>query len=185
MSSLRLAVFTDSSFANNRDLSSQIGFVICLIDASNTANILHWSSIKCKRVTRSVLASELYAMAHGFDIGAVLKATLFRVLQYDVPMVICTDSKSLYESLVKLSTTNEKRLIIDIMSLRQSYERREITEVRWIKGDNNPADSMTKAKASTALKTLIDINKVNFTASEWVERDAEDEDGRNRGTKAL
>ena len=185
MSSLRLAVFTDSSFANNRDLSSQIGFVICLIDASNTANILHWSSIKCKRVTRSVLASELYAMAHGFDIGAVLKATLFRVLQYDVPMVICTDSKSLYECLVKLGTTNKKRLMIDIMSLRQLYERREITEVRWIKGDNNPADSMTKAKASTALKTLIDTNKVNLTASEWVERDAEDEEGRNRGTKAL
>ena len=185
MSSLQLAMFTDSFFANNRNFFSQIGFVICLIDASNIANILHWSSIKYKQVTKSVLASELYAMAYGFDIGAVLKATLFRVLQYNVPMVICTDSKLLYKCLVKLGTTNKKRLIIDIMSLRQSYERREITEVRWIKGDNNPADSMTKAKASTALKTLIDTNKVNLTASEWVERDAEDEEGRNRGTKAL
>ena len=29
-----------------------------------------------KRVTRSVLATKLYGMAHGFDIGAVVKATL-------------------------------------------------------------------------------------------------------------
>ena len=48
MSSLQLAVFTNSSFANNRNFSSKIRFVICLIDASNTANILYWSSIKCK-----------------------------------------------------------------------------------------------------------------------------------------
>ena len=68
--------------------------------------------------------------------------------------------------------------MIDIMSLRQSYERREITEVRWIRGENNPADSMTKAKASLALKTLVDTNKINLTASEWIERDARPETER-------
>ena len=117
-------------------------------------------------------------MAHGFDLEVVLKATLSRILQFDILMLICTDSKSLYECLVKLGTTHEKRLMIDIMSLRQSYERREITEVRWIRGENNPADSMTKAKASLALKTLVDTNKINLTASEWVERDARPETER-------
>ena len=67
--SLKLMVFTDASFANKQDLSSQIGFIIVLTDKSNRANILHWSSIKCKRATRSMLPSELYAMAHGFDAG--------------------------------------------------------------------------------------------------------------------
>jgi hypothetical protein len=80
MSSLSLLVFTDASFANNKDLSSQIGFVIVLIDQNQSANILHWSSIKCKRVTRSVLASELYALAYGFDIGAAIKSTIQRIL---------------------------------------------------------------------------------------------------------
>ena len=121
-------------------------------------------------MTRSVLASELYALAHGFDLGGVLKATISRALGSDVLLVICTDSKSLYDCLVKLGTTNEKRLMIDVMSLRQSYERREITEVRWIKGENNPADSMTKTKPCSALKTLIDTNRINLIASEWVER---------------
>ena len=167
---LRVIVFTDSSFANNDDHSSQIGFVICLADASSRANILHWSSIKCRRVTRSVLAAELYAMAHGFDLGAVIKATISNLLQDNIPLILCTDSKSLYDCLVRLGTTQEKRLMIDVMSLRQSYERREITEVKWIHRCNNPADSMTKVKASTALKSVINTNRVNLDTTQWVER---------------
>ena len=172
MDSLSLLVFTDASFANNKDLSSQIGFVIVLTDRNQSANTLHWSSIKCKRVTRSVLASELYALAHGFDIGAAIKSTIQKILQLkQLPLVLCTDSKSLYDCLVKLGTTQEKRLMVDLMCLRQAYEQREITEVRWISGGDNPADAMTKAKPCQALKNLIDTNKLNLRVTEWVERD--------------
>ena len=128
--SLQLLVFTDSSFANNPDLSSQIGFVIVIADAAGNANIIHWSSIKCKRVTRSVLASELYAMTHGFNIATAIKATIDRMLYTVLLLIFYTDSRSLYDCLVKLGTTQEKRLMIDIICLRQSYERREIVEVK-------------------------------------------------------
>ena len=110
-------------------------------------------------------------MSHGFDIAASIKTTIDKVLQIDLPLVICTDSKSLYQCLVKLGTTAEKRLMIDVMCLRQAYERREIAEVRWIKGTTNPADSMTKAKPSNALKRLIDTNTLELDVEEWVERD--------------
>jgi len=134
-------------------------------------NILYWSSIKCKRVTRSVLASELYAMVHGFDMGIALKATAEKILKTPIPLVTCTDSRSLYDCLVKLGTTNEKRLMIDIMCLRQSYEKREITEIRWISGDTNPADAMTKSKkAYGALRDLVEKNEVDIETMEWVER---------------
>ena len=171
ITTLKLIVFTDSSFANNQDLSSQIGYVIVLADATNKANTIHWSSTKCKRVTRSVLASELYALAHGFDTGAVIKSTVEKILKLPVlPMIVCTDSKSLYECLVRLGTTQEKRLMVDLMCLRQSYERREIMEVKWIDGDSNPADAMTKAKPCQALKDLIDTNTITLKATGWVER---------------
>ena len=39
--SLQLLVFTDASFANNKDLSSQIGYVLVIADAKGHANILH------------------------------------------------------------------------------------------------------------------------------------------------
>jgi hypothetical protein len=86
-------------------------------------------------------------MVNGFDIGAAIKKTIENITKIDnLPLLLCTDSKSLYECLVKLGTTHEKRLMVDIMCLRQSYERREITEVIWIDGDCNPTDAMTKSR---------------------------------------
>lgn len=170
---LKLIAFTDASFANNGDCSSQIGFVIVLADQYGNANILHYSSTKCKRVTRSVLASELYGMAHGFDHACVIKTTLEKMLQIKIPLIIATDSNSLYECLVKLGTTVEKRLMVDIMCLRQAYERRLIAEIMWIEGGSNPADAMTKSNACDALRKLIDTNKLELKTGKWVERPAE------------
>ncbi|XP_044714408.1 uncharacterized protein HRG_12035 [Hirsutella rhossiliensis] len=95
----KVFVFTDGSFANNKDLSSQIGFVIIIATETNSTKY----------------------------------------------------SYSLYECLVKLGTTTEKRLMIDIMALRQAYEQREITNIRWINGADNPADAMTKLSPNGAL----------------------------------
>jgi len=69
-------------------------------------------------------------MAYGFNIGAVIKLTVNKILNINLPLIICTDLKSLYNCLVRLSTTQEKRLIINVIYLRQAYKRREITEVK-------------------------------------------------------
>ena len=110
-------------------------------------------------------------MAHGFDIGASVKSTIEKALSINLPLVLCTNSKSLYDYLVKLGTTQEKRLMIDVMCLCQAYKRQEIAKVKWIQGNTNPADSMTKGKPSTALKQLIDTNRVELKVVEWVERE--------------
>ena len=137
----KVMVFTDGSFANNKDLSSQIGYVVCLVNEKRTedrftirGNIIHWSSVKCKRVTRSVLASEIYGTAAGIDTGYVVTQTINMVTDHlglpKIPLIVCTDSYSLYECLVKLGSTMEKRLMIDVMMMRQMYEQREIEEIR-------------------------------------------------------
>lgn len=178
----KLFAFTDGSFANNKDLSSQLGFVIVLaMEGDRTTgefeiqgNLIHWSSTKCKRVTRSVLASELYGMMSGFDISMALSTTLNQVMKSRgmprIPIVLCTDSRSLYECLVKLGTTEEKRLMIDIMSLREAYERKDISEVRWIDGKDNPADACTKKTPNGALEKLISTNTLRIRVEAYVER---------------
>jgi Reverse transcriptase (RNA-dependent DNA polymerase) len=174
-SKLRLVAYCDASFANNRDLSSQLGYIIALSDSEN-ANILAWQSVKCRRVTRSVLASELYALSLVFDIASTLKATADQLFSGScqgkgIPLVIATDSKSLYDCLTKLGTTKEKRLMIDVACLRQAYERREIAEIVWIKGEANPADAMTKdKKVNDALARLVETNKLHVEPESWVER---------------
>jgi hypothetical protein len=134
LNTIKLFAFVNTSFANNRDLSSQIGYIIVLGNEKNTektftisGNLVYWFSIKCKRVTKSVLASEIYAIAHGVDIaiaiGTIVNKITDRLRLPKAPVVVCTDSLSLYECFIKLETIKKKRLIIDIMALRQIYER--------------------------------------------------------------
>ena len=60
--------------------------------------------------------------------------------------------------------------MIDIMALRQSYEEREIDKIRWICGENNPADAMTKASPNSALERIISTNKATIRLEGWVKR---------------
>lgn len=52
---LRVAAFSDSSFANNPDMSTQLGYIILLTDHPGRANVMHFSSYKSKQVVRFVL----------------------------------------------------------------------------------------------------------------------------------
>jgi hypothetical protein len=56
-------------------------------------------------------------MAHGFNIGALVKSIINKILEIELLLVVYINSKSLYECLIKLGTTREKRLIINIIYL--------------------------------------------------------------------
>ncbi|EKD18829.1 polyprotein [Drepanopeziza brunnea f. sp. 'multigermtubi' MB_m1] len=159
-----------------------IGFVAILGNEAHvgeneftlTGNIFYWVSQKCKRVIRAVLAFELYVMSLGIDMAIVMSTTFAQITAQlgilNFPVVVCIDSYSLYECMVKLGTIKEKRLMIDIMAIRESYERRELFEVRWIGGKSNPADAMTKVGTNTSLQELVLTNTLKVQVDGWVER---------------
>ena len=101
---------------------------------SGAVNILNYSNIKSKRIIRNALAAELYVMVNGFDSAAALKAALNGMGIINgaagIPMVIYTDSRNLYNSLVLLNTITEKRLFIDLHLLRQSYKKKKIAKIK-------------------------------------------------------
>ncbi|KAK6585154.1 hypothetical protein PZA11_001881 [Diplocarpon coronariae] len=68
-----------------------------------------------------------------------------------LPTVIYIDSLSLYKCIIKLGTIKEKRLIINIIAIRQSYENRELIEIHWIDSASNPANAIIKANLNQAL----------------------------------
>ncbi len=91
-------------------------------------------------------------MAYSFNIGAIIKATVELQFNINLLLILYTNSKLIYKCLVKLGTTQEKRLIINVICLRQLYKRREIAEVKWINRDSNPIDTITKSKLLLALR---------------------------------
>ncbi len=129
---VKLFVFVDNSFTNNKDFSSQISYLIILVNETKTdstgtneftikGNLIYYSSTKSKRVTRSVLASKIYSIVGGVDMAIAINTTIKMItkqLGFSYTLIIIyTDLYSLYKCLVKLGTTKEKRLIIDIMAL--------------------------------------------------------------------
>jgi hypothetical protein len=44
------------------------------------------------------------------------------------------------------------------MALRQLYKRRELLEIRWINGQDNLADAMTKSNPNKVLEKFLDTN---------------------------
>ena len=108
-------------------------------------------------------------MAYSFNISITIKATVKLQFNISLLFILCTNSKLIYKCLIELGTIQEKRLIINIMCLHQSYKRREIAEVKWIDGDSNPIDTITKSKPSLALKRPINTNQIKLKTVEWVE----------------
>lgn len=60
-------MFSDAPFANNTDSSTQLGYVVFYVDATNTAHCVQHSSLKINRVVHSVLGGELLAMDDAID----------------------------------------------------------------------------------------------------------------------
>lgn len=142
--SVQLIVFADTSFTSNTYLTSPVGFVIVLSKHFGRANIFHYTSVNSKEVTRCFLAAELFAEVMEFDYGSILRITLNKIFDRFIPLILYTDSKSLYDILVDINSTTEKRLLIDIYMLRQYYELKKLTEAICTPSEQNPSDALTK-----------------------------------------
>lgn len=139
--SLSISVFCTVNFAKNADMSSQLGILVKLMDSTGRTNVIHYSSTMTRRVPRSSLAAELFTVVQGFDMSTAIRLTLNSIFRKNFLQRIYTDSKGLYDSIVRINSTTEKRLLTDLFMLRQSYQRREMNDVYWILTGQNREDT--------------------------------------------
>lgn len=175
---LHIKAFADSSFANN-GLHSQLGYIIMLCDKKK-GHILSYSSKKSRRVVRSVMGGEVYAFADAFDAAYATQKDLELMLNRRIPLQMFTDSKSLFDVITKCSITAEKRLMIDITSVRNAFNAHEISNVGLVRSENNPADAFTKVTKCPALEMILEANHCNFPVEQWVYRLSSSKDFREK-----
>lgn len=103
------------------------------------------------------MASELQALVLGFDYSLIVRSLLEEMLRRAVPLEDYLYIKTVFDVVDKDGSTTEKRLQIDVLSLRESYARGEVTTLGWVPGNLNAADSVNKTmtKASTPLWSLM------------------------------
>lgn len=71
-------------------------------------------------------------------------------------------SKTLFDVITKCSKTQEMRLMMESLTVRDSCSNYEIREVVFLRGPNNPVDGLTKIGKCHALDHLLRTVKGDF-----------------------
>ena len=147
--------YTDSSWANAHNSSSQFGVITVLTTAQATqtitkGSVLDWRSGRSSRVCRSTLAAEASAADEGSDRAAYLNMMLSELL-YNEPAhrigcrlanLQATDAKSLYDCIVaEGKTTSDKRSMVNIRAIQETVAP---WAMRWVPTQVMWADGLTK-----------------------------------------
>ncbi len=94
--------YSDASFANNYDLTSQLGHIVFVTDGEGNAAPIHLKSYKARLVTRSVMAADVIPFSDAFDVGYTLATELSSLPRKKVILILLTNSKSLFDVISKV-----------------------------------------------------------------------------------
>ena len=72
-----------------------------------------------------------------------------------IPLFMFKDSKSLFDTITKHSQISEKRLLVDMATIRDGYRRKERKNIGFIKTNYNIADTLTKGSENETLDELL------------------------------
>lgn len=153
---LNFKVFSDASLGNLPDGGTQGGTLIGLMGEGGKFSPLCWQSKKIRRVVRSTLAGETLALSDGID-NAIFLTTLFSELttgnaELNTPPLICvTDNHSLFDALKSTKQVSEKRLRLEISSIKELMQSKKIKKVLWSDTKTQLADCLTKKGASALM----------------------------------
>jgi len=147
----RLVCYSDASHANLCEgTSSCIGYVIFILGSNNRCCPLTWKSGKARRVVKSTIAAEAMALLDGIDEALYLKKVLFQIMSLSskqLPVIGIVDHKGLWEAVRSTKLVEDRRLRIEIASVKESLQRGEIMEIRLCSSGDMLADCLTKKGA--------------------------------------
>ena len=110
------------------------------------------------------------AFADAFDMSLVIKHDLQNITGKFVPLSMFTDSLSLFDVLTRAKTTTEKRLMIDLQTVKDSYDKKEIESVSFVRSEYNVADALTKVKKASTLIEVMRTGKIDHPIEQWIIR---------------
>lgn len=115
--SAKVVVLSDASFANAPGSKRQVGPAVLMVDDRNHVDVVHYGSSRCRKVSRSVVGVEVYALVHAFDHAYMVHKTLEELLGRQVTLEAFASSRTLFNVIAKDSETVEQRLQIDVCAL--------------------------------------------------------------------
>lgn len=166
---LRMVLFTDATFANDRGYKLKLGCVIHIYDENNNGNIVHFGSARYKLAVSSVLAAELHTLSRGYENDYFLRQLASEIIGHRITFEAYPDSKTLFDMVTKDAATSEKSVWIDSLGIRESFKNGELDGFGWVPRKQNPFDTLTKQThyKRILLEKMMNTNKLNISATEW------------------
>jgi hypothetical protein len=160
---VQLIVFSDASLGNLPDGGTQGGHFIILLGDNGLFSPICWQSKRIRRVVRSTLAGETLALSDGIDncifLGNLYSELTTGQIQHGlIPITCVIDNYSLFDAVKSTKFVSDKRLRLEISSVKELLESKQIKQVSWSNTKQQLADCLTKKGASSflLLKTLSD-----------------------------
>ena len=171
-------VFSDASFATQKDQNSYSGVLIVGTTASLMENQLAiitptaWSSKKIPRVVRSTLSAEAVSLSNSLDRLSWIRLAWEwfknsevnwrepeKILRNCLPAGAVTDCKSVFDSCTKNSIPNceEHRTTLECLLIRERLG--ENVKLRWVPSAAQLADCLTKVMDGANLRLCLKSGK--------------------------
>ena len=139
----KMVVFSDGSHAKLMDgFSSAFGHIILLVGVEKCCP-LAWKASKIQQVVKSTLAAEAFALGESLDCSYFMKKLIVEVSKKIVGIFSFIDNKPLFDNLRSTKFVTKKRLRIDLASIKQMVEKKEVVKVHWINHKLQLADVFT------------------------------------------
>ena len=128
------------------------GRVLFLTDGILASPLL-WKSRKISQVCHSTKEAETRAIDKTTD-DAIFMARMIKEIYEgkksleQIPVMICTDSHPLKESLYSTKQVERKTVRHVVQSMKDSLARKEVESYRWVESPKMIADLLTKESAN-------------------------------------
>ena len=131
---LKIVAFTDA-YANLPDgTSSAGGYVILLVGLNNHANTLSWASNKIKCIVKGTTALEALSLVNDLEEAVYLQTiicNMFNIHAREIPIEAIIDNKNLHSIIYSTKLISEKRLGIDIATIKEMLSQGEVNKITW------------------------------------------------------
>ena len=131
---LKIVAFADA-YANLPDgTSSAGGYVILLVGLNNHANTLSWASNKIKCIVKGTTAPEALSLVNDLEEAVYLQTiicNMFNIHAREIPIEAIIDNKNLHSIIYSTKLISEKRLGIDIATIKEMLSQGEVNKITW------------------------------------------------------
>ena len=129
---------------------SQGSYAIFLCGRNRMCSPLNRQTKLIQRIFPSSLAAETLVLSDAFDDAIYLRKLFSEIMfndNYDIPLKIIIDNKSLYDTLFSKKNNIEKCLRIDIVFIKVNLEKSVITKIHHVPTGEQLAKVLTKKGA--------------------------------------